>query len=142
MKILFQYVKYAKIWEKDKIVGEISRGVLIYIGIDIDDTDEDVIKMVHVILNTYLIPNERGRMEQSVTSAKLPLMAISQFTLCADVSGKKPSFINAKPPAKAAILYHQLIDRLRQCTTVVSGNFGSYLQIESNNDGPVNFLLQ
>jgi len=142
MIVIFQKVKKAKIIEDNTNAGEISDGVLLYVGIDKHDSKKNVEEMASKIINSKIIPDKNGRMTESISSKTQEIMLISQFTLCAEINKNKPSFQNAKNPSEAKELYINLVNLIKENKgKVVSGNFGKYLVIESENDGPVNFIL-
>jgi D-tyrosyl-tRNA(Tyr) deacylase len=142
MIALFQKVKTAEIRQESKIIDSIDEGILIYLGIESKDDIDSIEKMIHKILYTEIIPDKKGLMTNTLSQIKQPVMLISQFTLCADLSGKKPTFLKAKSFLEAKIIHSNFITQLKlQLPTVVCGKFGEYLQISSINDGPTNFIL-
>lgn len=144
MKGLIQRVSRASVAVDGETVGRISRGILLLLGVERDDTPESVEKMIHKLLNYRIFPDADDKMNLSVTDIDGGILVVSQFTLAAETrKGLRPGFSTAATPETAEQLYNQLVQQLRtRHSTVATGIFAANMQIELVNDGPVTFLLE
>lgn len=144
MRVLIQRVTQASVTIEGVIHGAIDRGLLLFIGIEREDDENSVIKMVEKVLAYRLFADDAGKMNLSVKDIKGGVLAISQFTLAADTrKGLRPSFSVAAAPAVAKSLYEDFVSALRQRhTPIEAGVFGADMQVQLVNDGPVTFLLE
>lgn len=144
MKGLIQRVNRASVAVNGETVGRISRGILMLLGVERDDTPESVEKMIHKLLNYRIFPDADDKMNLSVTDIAGGILVVSQFTLAADTrKGLRPGFSTAATPEIAEQLYNQLVHQLRdRHADVATGIFAANMQIELINDGPVTFLLE
>lgn len=143
MKIVIQRVLNASVKVDNQIIGEIRKGLLIFLGIEKDDTDEMLEKYATKIVNMRIFEDENGKTNKALSDVNGELLIVSQFTLCADCShGNRPGFTNAMPPAEANRMYESFIDI---CKTMVSkvehGCFGADMKVQLLNDGPFTILL-
>ena len=149
MKALIQRVNYASVTVDGHCVGRIEQGVLAYIGLGPDDTLQSAKRMIDKIL-TYRIfvndddPAKRGKLDKNVQQIEGGVLLVSQFTLMAKTDkGRRPDFGGAMAPDAAQALFAQLIEYARsQYADIETGQFGADMQVESANDGPLNFLLE
>lgn len=142
MRLVIQRVKYAKVSVDEKIVGLIDHGFLIYVGIHVDDTKQEVIKYANKVHQLRVFEDENGKMNLNLTQVNGKILAISQFTLYGDTKrGNRPSFIEAARPEKANQLYELFCDELSQNIQVEKGVFGAHMTIDSLNDGPVTIIM-
>ena len=149
MKALIQRVNYASVTVDGHCVGCIEQGVLAYIGLGPDDTLQSAKRMIDKIL-TYRIfvndddPAKRGKLDKNVQQIEGGVLLVSQFTLMAKTDkGRRPDFGGAMAPDAAQALFAQLIEYAKtQYADVETGEFGADMQVESANDGPLNFLLE
>lgn len=142
MRLVIQRVKYAKVSVDEKIVGSIDHGFLIYVGIHVDDTKQEVIKYANKVHQLRVFEDENGKMNLNLTQVNGKILAISQFTLYGDTKrGNRPSFIEAARPEKANQLYEMFCDELSQKIQVEKGIFGAHMTIDSLNDGPVTIIM-
>lgn len=148
MKALIQRVSSARVEVDNEIVGGIERGLLVLLGVEKDDDEKQVVRMVERLLSYRVFPetkspDENDRMNCSVVDASGSLLVVSQFTLAADTKkGTRPSFSSAAAPDIAERLYEQLVEQLRTHVRVATGRFGANMQVHLINDGPVTFLLE
>lgn len=144
MKGLIQRVSRASVAVNGETVGSISRGILLLLGVEREDTPESVDKMIHRLLNYRIFPDADDRMNLSVSDIAGGILVVSQFTLAADTrKGLRPGFSTAASPEMAEQLYNQLVHQLRdRHVDVATGIFAANMQIELINDGPVTFLLE
>lgn len=125
------------------VVGSIGPGLLLLVGIEAADTDEDVDAAVEKVVNTRVFPDEAGRMNLSLVETGGEALVVSQFTLLADVrKGRRPSYVAAAQPEVAEPLIRRLVDRLRDVgIDTETGVFGAAMEVELVNSGPVTLVL-
>ena len=143
MRIVVQRVQKASVAVDNILVGKISNGLLLYVGIGNDDSLIDVTKLIDKILNLRIFNDLNNKMNCSLKDVNGELLIISQFTLYADCShGNRPSFIKAGSKNHAENIYNQFVNyALKQNIKVETGIFGANMMIDSINDGPVTILL-
>lgn len=149
MKAVLQRVKFAKVAvnrapHPQQIVGEITHGVLVYLGLGHDDTLAMGQKMIDKILTYRVFENELGKMDKNVQQVNGGLLLVSQFTLLANTqSGRRPDFKPAMAPDTAKALFAQIVAYAKmQYAAVQTGEFGADMQVSSCNDGPINFIFE
>ena len=144
MKCLIQRVTCASVRVDQSVVGEIGPGLLVFIGVQADDTDQTVARMAQRLLNYRLFSDAEGKMNVSVVDAQGSILLVPQFTLAADTDrGNRPSFSKAASPALAEHCYEALVSALLASgTPTATGQFGADMQVSLVNDGPVTFLLE
>lgn len=149
MKAVLQRVKFAKVEinhvpHKKEIVGEISHGLLVYLGLGHDDTPAIGQKMIDKILTYRVFENVQGKMDKNVQEVGGGLLLVSQFTLLANTqSGRRPDFKPAMSPEFAKPLFEQIVAYAKsQYAIIQTGQFGADMQVSSCNDGPVNFIFE
>ena len=143
MKAVIQRVSSASVKIDKQIISKIEKGLLILLGISEIDNQQDIDIMVDKIKNLRIFPDASGKMNISIKDIDGEILAVSQFTLLADLQkGRRPSFVDAAQPVKAECIYKQVIDSLRkEGIRVESGRFRKYMQVELLNDGPVTFIF-
>ena len=126
-----------------KIVGEITKGLLLLIGIDEEDEKTDADWLVQKILNLRIFGDEEGKLNLSVTDISGEILCISQFTLIADYKkGNRPSFIKAAKPDKAIPLFEYFKTEIAKSgLKTESGIFGADMKVSLLNDGPVTIVM-
>ena len=144
MKCLIQRVSCASVRVDHNVVGEIDSGLLVFIGVEADDTDQTVARMAQRLLNYRLFSDAAGKMNVSVVDAQGSILLVPQFTLAADTDrGNRPNFSKAASPALAEHCYEALVSALLASgTPTATGQFGADMQVSLVNDGPVTFLLE
>ena len=145
MITLIQRVKNASVSVDNKTIGEIGHGLLLYVGFENGDDLEKIKWCINRIINLRTFPDAEGKMNLSLLDVKGSLMVISNFTLPADLneSGRRPSFTKSAKPEVAEGLYNLFIDECKKLSiNTASGKFGAMMDIESVNDGPINFILK
>lgn len=142
MKVVIQRVKEASVLVDNNLISSIKRGVLIFIGINLNDTIEDSQYIIKKILNLRIFENKEKIMDKSVKDLDLEILLVSQFTLCADLrKGNRPSFDKAMPPKEAKIFYDNFVkDFKKNYSKVKEGVFGAYMQVNLINYGPVTII--
>lgn len=143
MKAVIQRVTHAKVTVDNNIVGKIDKGLLIFLGIEAEDTDDILQKYADKIIRLRIFEDENGKTNKSLADVNGSLLVVSQFTLCADTShGNRPSFIGAKAPDEANRMYEKFIELCREQVAIVEhGEFGADMKVELLNDGPFTILL-
>ena len=118
-------------------------GLLVLLGVGLDDDEASVRKAVDKILALRIFSNDEGKFDKSVVDVKGEILLISQFTLCASLKGgRRPDFTAAARPEKAEPLYRRAAELLAAAgLTVRTGEFGASMAVESVNDGPVTIVL-
>lgn len=144
MRGLIQRVSHASVTVEGEKVGAIDRGILLLLGVERDDNEQSLDKLLHKLLNYRIFPDDQGKMNLSVSDIEGGILVVSQFTLAADTrKGLRPGFSTAASPADAEALYKKFVDKLRaQHGTVATGIFAADMKVELLNDGPVTFLLE
>jgi len=144
MKALIQRVKYAKVEVNDIVIGEIEQGMMVLIGIDAHDTDQNVDLLADRLLKYRLFADDQDRMNLNVQQVNGGVLLVSQFTLSADThKGLRPGFSTAAPPAEGERLFNRVVERIQRAHSYTStGKFGADMQVSLQNDGPVTFLLE
>ncbi|MFN3699680.1 MAG: D-aminoacyl-tRNA deacylase, partial [Dictyoglomus sp.] len=143
MKAVVQRVKRGSVRTNGNIISEISQGLLVFLGISKDDTEEDISLLADKIRNLRIFPDKNGKMNLTINDIKGEFLIVSQFTLLADCRrGKRPDFKEAAEKTKAYELYKKFIEYLKnQGEKVKEGEFQAYMEVEIINDGPVTIIL-
>ena len=143
MRAVIQRVSRASVTVEEKVVGEIGYGLLVFLGIGLEDNETTVKTMVDKIIQLRIFPDEQGKMNLSLLDIQGEILVVSQFTLHADARrGRRPSFTRAAPPSIAIPLYELFKETCKKYDlTVESGIFGAYMQVELCNDGPVTIWI-
>ena len=144
MKALLQRVSSSKVEVKGRVVGQINKGLLVFIGIEKKDDIISSDKMVKKILSYRVFSDSDDKMNLSVGDINGDLLIVSQFTLAADTkNGTRAGFSTAMPPTEAENLYNYFLEKTKSMATVTeSGIFGADMKVSLVNDGPVTFLLE
>ncbi len=144
MRVVIQRVSEASVTIDQKIKSQIGAGLLILLGIEPDDQDEDILWLVKKISNLRIFPDESGVMNKSIVDKALEMLVISQFTLFASTKkGNRPSYIRAARPEVAIPLYEKFVEELKQTSQlkVGTGTFGADMKVALINDGPVTICI-
>jgi len=143
LKALLQRVSGASVSVGGRVVGKIGRGLVVFVGVAIGDSEKDAQYLAQRVVNLRIFSDEAGKFNLSALDIKGELLVVSQFTLLADTrKGRRPSFVEAASPAQAEELFERFVEEA--CTTglkVETGRFQQYMQVEIHNDGPVTILL-
>lgn len=144
MKIVLQRVSQAAVVIDGKTVGQIGRGILIYLGIFKEDTETQALSLAKKAAEFRIFPDQARKMNLSLLDIQGQALVVSQFTLAtAEKSGRRPGFDAAALPEQATPLYEAFIRQLRSLgVNTHTGVFGAYMQVNSINDGPVTFILE
>ncbi len=143
MKALLQRVTGASVSVAGEEVGRIGRGLVVFVGVASGDKERDAQYLAQKTASLRIFADEAGRFNLSALDIKGELLVVSQFTLLADTrKGRRPSFVEAAPPAQAEVLFEQFVEEARATgLKVETGRFQQYMQVEIHNDGPVTILL-
>lgn len=144
MKAVIQRVSRASVEVDGKISGEIGEGLLVLLGIEDADTDEDIQWLSNKIVNLRIFNDENGVMNKSVMDVDGNILLVSQFTLHASTKkGNRPSYIKASKPELAVPLYEKMIAQLESDLSkkIQTGIFGADMKVELLNDGPVTIII-
>lgn len=143
VRVVIQRVSKASVNADGKENGAIGQGFLLLVGVEEEDTSEDVAYLTRKISNMRIFEDDEGKMNLSLREVKGEILSISQFTLHADTKkGNRPSFIKAAKPGKADQLYEELNQNLRnEGFKVETGVFGADMAVSLVNDGPVTILV-
>ncbi len=141
---LLQRVTRASITVDGKTTGEIGHGLLVFVAVHRDDTEQDVGRLAERILTYRVFPDSQGRMNRSVIDEKAAILLVPQFTLAADTrKGTRASFTRAAKPDIGERFFLNLIELCRARLRIVeTGRFGANMQVSLVNDGPVTFWLE
>jgi len=145
MKALIQVVKEAEVRSDGEVLGRIDSGLSVFLGISEEDDAKSARKLAEKLVELRIIPDDSGKMNLSVQDTDGGLLVISQFTLCGEIdSGRRPNFSGAADYKVAKKLYEYFVDFIRTNTDleVETGEFGSYMEVDLINDGPVTFSLE
>ena len=144
MRAVIQRVSSASVKVDDKITGEIKQGLLVLVGIEDSDGQEDLEWLSGKIVNLRIFNDEEGVMNKSVKDIEGGILVVSQFTLhAATKKGNRPSYIRASKPDIAVPLYEQFKQQLTSDLgkEIQAGIFGADMKVELLNDGPVTIII-
>ena len=142
MRAVVTRVTSASVTIHGKVNGQIGRGYLILLGVGPEDTEAVCDKLADKVCNLRVFEDENGKMNRDLSQVGGSLLVVSQFTLYADTSSRRPGFSKAAKPDLAIPLYERFMDRCRaRGFTVEHGEFGADMQVASVNDGPVTILF-
>jgi D-tyrosyl-tRNA(Tyr) deacylase len=143
MRLVVQRVSRAKVTVDGQITGQIERGFLVLVGFTAGDSRAECELLAEKIINLRVFEDDAGKMNLSLLDVGGGILAISQFTLYADMKkGRRPSFIDAMPPEPAKALYENFCQILREKKiTVGMGVFGAHMDVDFINSGPVTLWL-
>ena len=144
MRILIQRVTRASVTIEEKLKSMINNGLLILIGIEESDNDEDIDWLVKKCVNLRIFDDEQGIMNKSILDSGGDVLAVSQFTLMASTKkGNRPSYIKAAKPEISVPLYEAFCRKMEEALNkpIMTGVFGADMQVELINDGPVTILI-
>ena len=144
MRILIQRVKRASVTIDEKIKSMINSGLLILVGVEESDGDEDIDWLVKKCVNLRIFDDEQGVMNRSILESGGDVLAVSQFTLMASTKkGNRPSYIRAAKPDISIPLYEAFCSKMESALNkpIMTGVFGADMQVELVNDGPVTIFM-
>ena len=142
MKALVQKVKSSSVSVDGKLVNSIGKGLNVLLGVNVEDTQEDAIKLAKKVLNLRIFEDENDVMNKSILDVGGEILSISQFTLQADTKkGNRPSYINAMRGEDAIKLYELFNEELNKEIKTYPGVFGADMEVQIVNDGPTTIIL-
>lgn len=143
MRAVVQRVSRASVLVDGELTGSIGAGLLVLLGVAAVDVERDADYLVERIIHLRIFDDEEGKMNLSLLDTGGALLVVSQFTLYGDTRrGRRPSFINAAPPAEADRLYQYFVARARdQVSRVETGRFQTMMDVELVNAGPVTIII-
>ena len=143
MKVVVQRSLAASVAISGHTVGEISKGLVVFVGFTHEDTSADINYVVQKMINLRIFEDEEGKMNQSLIDVTGELLSISQFTLFANTKkGRRPSFTAAAAPDIALTLYKEFNEAIRaEGVVVATGEFGADMQVSLVNDGPITITI-
>jgi D-aminoacyl-tRNA deacylase len=143
MRLVIQRVSRAKVTVEGKITGEIALGFLVLVGFTSGDSKSECEFFAEKVAQLRVFEDDAGKMNRSLLDVGGGILAVSQFTLYADMQkGRRPSFTDAMPPEPANVLYEVFCQLLRDKNIrVEQGVFGAHMEVELLNNGPVTLLL-
>ena len=142
MRAVVTRVRSASVEIDGRINGQIGRGYLILLGVGPGDTHETAVKLADKICNLRIFEDENEKMNLNLEQVGGSILVVSQFTLYADTSSRRPGFSGAAKPDAAIPLYEGFMARCRERGfDVQHGEFGAHMQVFSQNDGPVTILF-
>lgn len=144
MRLVIQRVKKASVIIEDKLFSTIEKGLLVLVGIEDADGEEDIEWLANKLVNLRIFSDEQGLMNLSVKDIDGEILLVSQFTLFASTKkGNRPSFIRSAKPEMAIPLYEKFITEIQKLIAkpIKTGVFGADMQIELINDGPVTIVI-
>jgi len=141
---LIQRVTSAKVNVDNRCIGSINNGILLLLGVEREDTEQQAQQLLHKVINYRIFEDENNRMNLSLLDTAGELLIVPQFTLPADTKkGMRPSFTPAASPETGERLYDNFIALANEKLNIVeTGKFGSDMKVSLTNDGPVTFWLQ
>lgn len=144
MKILVQKVLNASVTVNKHLVSQINQGFLLFIGVEKGDTQTQADFLAKKIANLRIFEDENNKMNLSIQDVKGEILAVSQFTLAADLSrGNRPGFDSAARPEEAKLLYEYFVTQLQTYNLPVqTGIFQADMKVALTNDGPCTFILE
>jgi D-tyrosyl-tRNA(Tyr) deacylase len=144
MRIVVQRVSHASVTVEEQISGKIESGLLVLLGIEDADTEEDIQWLSNKIINLRIFNDEQGVMNRSVIESGGDILLVSQFTLHASTKkGNRPSYIRASKPDIAIPMYEKMIAQLEKDMRkkIQTGIFGADMKVALLNDGPVTIVI-
>lgn len=142
MRAIVQRVARAEVSTAGRLLGRIGQGLVVLLGVGRGDDEADADYLLDRIVGLRVFADSAGKMNLALAAAGGALLVVSQFTLHADTSQRRPSFIAAAPPEEAQRLYDYFLSRARRHdVSVEAGEFGAAMQLTLVNDGPVTIIL-
>lgn len=142
MKAVIQRSKKSSVSVDNKLINSIEKGMVILLGVSVDDTSEDVDYLVRKIVNLRIFDDENGVMNKSILDVGGEILSISQFTLQADTrKGNRPSYIKAMGGEDAIKYYEEFNSKLNGYVKTYPGVFGAEMMVNIENDGPITIII-
>ena len=143
MKIIIQRVNFAEIFVNNKFKGKIQKGIIAYTGVANGDSVKDIDFCIDKLINLRIFDDENGKLNLSVKDIRGELLIVSNFTIYGNTKkGRRPSYTDSAAVNEAQKIYNLFVKKLEQTgVRFETGEFGQYMRIVSENDGPVNLII-
>ena len=142
MKVVIQRALASSVEVDNRLINKIEKGMVILVGVNVEDTSEDVDYLVRKTLNLRIFDDENGVMNKSILDVGGEILSISQFTLQASTKdGNRPSYINAMKGEEAVKLYEEYNKKLNEKVKTYPGVFGAEMKVSITNDGPITIII-
>ena len=142
MKVVIQRALASSVEVDNKLINKIEKGMVILVGVNVEDTSEDGDYLVRKTLNLRIFDDENGVMNKSILDVGGEILSISQFTLQASTKdGNRPSYINAMKGEEAIKLYEEYNKKLNEKVKTYPGVFGAEMKVSITNDGPITIII-
>lgn len=142
MKVVIQRALASSVEVDNKLINKIEKGMVILVGVNVEDTSEDVDYLVRKTLNLRIFDDENGVMNKSILDVGGEILSISQFTLQASTKdGNRPSYINAMKGEEAVKLYEEYNKKLNEKVKTYPGVFGAEMKVSITNEGPITIII-
>ena len=142
MKVVIQRALASNVEVDNKLINKIEKGMVILVGVNVEDISEDVDYLVRKTLNLRIFDDENGVMNKSILDVGGEILSISQFTLQASTKdGNRPSYINAMNGEEAVKLYEEYNKKLNEKVKTYPGVFGAEMKVSITNDGPITIII-
>lgn len=142
MKVVIQRALTSSVEVDNKLINKIEKGMVILVGVNVEDTSDDVDYLVRKTLNLRIFDDENGVMNKSILDVGGEILSISQFTLQASTKdGNRPSYINAMKGEEAVKLYEEYNKKLNEKVKTYPGVFGAEMKVSITNDGPITIII-
>ena len=143
MKIIIQRINFAEIFVNNEFKGEIQKGIVAYVGVTTGDTVKDIDFCIDKLINLRIFDDENGKLNLSVKDINGELIIVSNFTIYGNTrKGRRPSYTDSAPAGEAKEIYNLFVKKLEKTGIgFETGEFGQYMRIVSENDGPVNLII-
>ena len=143
MRILVQRSKNSSVTVDNKVIGQINKGLVLFVSFTQNDSINEIDYLVNKVLNLRIFDDENGIMNKSILEVGGSILSISQFTLYADsTKGNRPSYKNALNGIKAEELYKIFNEHLQKKIEVQTGKFGANMLVKIENDGPITIVIE
>lgn len=143
MRVLVQRSKKSSVKVDNKVVGQISKGMVLFVGFTTGDSEENIDYIIQKILKLRIFDDDNNVMNRNILETNGEILSISQFTLYADTKkGNRPSYIKALNSKEASILYQKFNEKLSKYIKVETGIFQSEMEVSITNDGPITIMLE
>lgn len=144
MRVVIQRVKKASVNINNQKIAQINKGLLILLGIESNDTEQDIQWLTNKICKLRIFNDQQGHLNKAILDIQGDVLLVSQFTLFASTKkGNRPSFIKAAPPEIAIPIYEKTIQAFETCLgkKIQTGEFGAMMDVKLTNDGPVTLII-
>lgn len=143
MRVLVQRSKKSSVKVDNKVVGQISKGMVLFVGFTAGDSEENIDYIIQKILKLRIFDDDNNVMNRNILETNGEILSISQFTLYADTKkGNRPSYIKALNSKEASILYQKFNEKLSKYIKLETGIFQSEMEVSITNDGPITIMLE